>query len=475
MASPLKVLGIVPPTGLFIREDRCQTPIKNLKTISLRPPIDLLYATASFEAAGSECKVVDFPGEQWDWSRLESDLREFAPDILLMSITTPSLHDDMKAAELAKKVNPAITTIAKGAHFNTLDVKSLEQYPSLDIVLRGEYEEACRELGERKPLDQILGITFRDPNGKIVKNADRPFLDNLDAIPYPARHLARNELYLRPDTGEFQTTILTNRGCPFHCVYCLANQVSGTKNRYRSVENVIGEIRECVEKHGIRNFLFRSDLFTQNKKWVINLCKAIIDSGLNIEWASNSRVDTVNPEVLGWMKKAGCWIIAFGVESGSQETLDRIDKSAKAEDAFKAVNMVREAGIKSSVYLLMGLPWDTKQTIADQMEFARKLNPDVLEYFYTYPFPGTPLYDICVKEGLIKEGEIPLEAYDNPAMPGIYLSVGEFKKLRRRAMRDFYLRPSKIFQTLKSTRSPKEFANYIRLGLIQLKDLVAGG
>ncbi|MBI3735866.1 radical SAM protein, partial [Candidatus Sumerlaeota bacterium] len=408
MMNPhLKVLGIVPPTGKFIREDRCQTPIKHLKTIALRPPVDLLYAAGSFEAAGANCVVRDYPGEELGWSDLEKELRSFQPDMLVMSITTPSLHDDMKAAELAKQVDSKIITIAKGAHFNTLDVKSLEKYPALDVVLRGEYEETCRELAEGKPLSEIQGLTYRAGGDRIVKNPDRPFVDNLDAIPFPARHLAKNDLYRRPDTGELQTTILTNRGCPFHCIYCLANQVSGTKNRYRSVENVMGEIRECVEKHGIRNFLFRSDLFTQNKKWVINLCKAIIDSGLNIEWASNSRVDTVNPEVLGWMKKAGCWIIAFGVESGNQETLDKIDKSAKAEDAFKAVQMVREAGIKSSVYLLIGLPWDTRETIAEQMEFARKLNPDVLEYFYTYPFPGTPLYDVCVKEGLIKEGDIP--------------------------------------------------------------------
>ncbi len=475
MAPRRKVYGIVPPTGKFIREDRCQTPIKNLKTISLRPPIDLLYATASFEAAGCECRVVDYPGEEMDWSELERELHSFAPDVLLLSITTPSLDDDTKAATLAKKVDPKILTVAKGAHFNTLDRESLEKYPALDVVLRGEYEETCKEIGEGKPLDQIQGITWRNERSEIVQNPDRPFIADLDAIPFPARHLSKNALYVRPDNGQLQTTILTNRGCPFHCIYCLANQVSGTKNRYRSVENVIAEIRECVEKHGIRSFLFRSDLFTQNKKWVIRLCQAILDSGLKIDWACNSRVDTLNPEVLGWMKKAGCWIIAFGVESGNQETLDRIDKAAKVEDSFKAIAMTREAGIKSSVYLLMGLPWDTRESIGELMEYARKLNPDVLEFFYTYPFPGTPLYETCVKEGLIRQGEIPREAYDNPAMPGLYLSIEDFRKLRRKAMRDFYLRPSKIAQTLWSARSPRELANYLRVGWAQLKDLIVGG
>lgn len=474
MSEKLKVMGIVPPTGMYIREDRCQTPIENLKTVSLRPPIDLLYATAGCEAAGCECRVIDYPGEDTGWTELEADLRSFAPDIVVMSITTPSLDDDMQAARLIHKVNPKMLTVAKGAHFNTLDVVSLEKYPDLDVVLRGEIEETCRELGEGRPLAEVKGISWRNPEGKIVRNEERGFNGHLDDIPFPSRHLAHNDLYLRPDTGERQTTIITNRGCPFHCVYCLANQTAGVKNRYRTVENVIAEIKECIEKHDIRSFLFRSDLFTQNKKWVISLCKAIVDEGLDISWASNSRVDTIDAERLEWMKKAGCWIIAFGVESGDQKILDLIEKNAKVADSYKAVQACRDAGVKSSVYLLMGLPWDTYETAKDLTDYAIDLNPDILEIFYSYPFPGTPLYDTCVKEGLLKEGEIPKSAYDSPAFPGLHLSVEEMRMLRKKALRSFYLRPSKVVGTLRSASTPKEFGNYMRLGFSQLKHLMVG-
>jgi radical SAM superfamily enzyme YgiQ (UPF0313 family) len=490
-----RVYCIVPPTGRFIREDRCQTPIDKMKTIALRPPIDLMYAAAGFEAAGCNVRLKDYPGKEHGWDRLEADLRAFQPDALALSITTPSLEEDLKAAALAKRISPLILTMAKGAHFNTLDVRALEEHPDLDIVLRGEYEATCRELGEGKPLAEIAGITWRDKKiaecgmrnaegntgsgsgvsgarptggGTIRRNPDRPFEQNLDAIPFPARHLANNAFYVRPDTMAMQTTLVTNRGCPFHCIYCLANQVSGAKNRYRSVANVIAEIKECVERHGIRNFLFRSDLFPQNKKWVIELCQAILEARLDIEWAGNSRVDTVDPEVLGWMKKAGCWILALGVESGDQETLDRIDKKATVEQAFQAVRWIRQAGIKSSVYLLMGLPWDTPELIDKQMRFARELDPDILEIFYTYPFPGTPLYALCVKQGLLKEGEIPREAYSDPAMPGLYMSVEQLQRARIRAMRDFYLRPRIIVRTLRGARSPRELFNYIKAGVRQL-------
>ena len=344
-AAIRKVLLAVPPTGLYIREDRCQTPIEHMTTVTLRPPIDLMYAGAVFEEAGVECRLVDYPGEEFDEARFEADLREFKPDMVLLSVTTPGLEDDMLFAALTKSVLPDAITAAKGAHFNTLDRDALERYPALDLALRGEYEVVCRELVEGRPWDEVEGITYRNEKGRIVRSPDRPFLDDLDSLPFPARHLTDNSLYTRPDTGELQTTLVTNRGCPFDCVFCLANQVAGRKNRVRSVGNIIAEIEECVEKHGIRSFLFRSDLFTANREWLIELCDEIRARGLDISWSCNSRVDTLDEEMLVEMKKAGCWIMAFGIESGNQEMLDRMGKKTNLEQAQKALVMTRRAGI----------------------------------------------------------------------------------------------------------------------------------
>lgn len=469
---PRRVLFIVPPTGLYIREDRCQTPIEEMKTISLRPPIDLMYSAGSTEAAGCACLLVDYPAERKAWNDLESDLRGFKPNVLMISITTPSLHKDVEAATVAKEVDPDILTVAKGAHFNFLDRETLERYPQLDCVIRGEYEHTAAEIGIGKQLREIAGITWRNSEHAIVRNPDRPLIDDLDSVPFPARHLVRNELYLRPDTLEMQTTIVTNRGCPHSCIYCLAPIVSGKKNRYRSTDNVIAEIEECVSRHGIRNFLFRSDLFTQNKKWVIELCQKIIDRKLDIEWCSNSRVDSVTPEMLDWMKRAGCWIIAYGVESGNQEMLDLMKKKATLDQAREALRMTRAAGIKSSIYLLMGLPWDRPETLEDNVRFARELQPDFLEIFYTYPFPGTELNKIAVEKGLIREGELPEDAYSNPAMGGLYMTREELANWRRKSLRRIYLRPRYIMRTLAAARSPRELGQYIKLGALTLKDLL---
>ena len=156
-----RALFIVPPTGLYIREDRCQTPIEDMKTIALRPPIDLMYSAARTEHAGVECLLTDYPAERLGWDDLERQIRQFRPQTLMISITTPSLGRDVIAAELAKKIDPTIVTVAKGAHFIVLDREAMELYPMLDCVVRGEYEHTTAELGAGRPLAEIAGITDR--------------------------------------------------------------------------------------------------------------------------------------------------------------------------------------------------------------------------------------------------------------------------------------------------------------------------
>jgi radical SAM superfamily enzyme YgiQ (UPF0313 family) len=237
---------------------------------------------------------------------------------VLLSITTPGFNDDMAVAAHVKDISPQTVLAAKGAHFNILDRQAFAQYPALDLAFRGEYELACRDLAAGA-LGLYRRLNLQNPHGEIIRTEDRPFLDDLDSLPFPARHLAHNELYIRPDTGEMQTTLVTNRGCPFSCIYCLANQVAGRKNRMRSPQNILSEIRECVERYGIRNFLFRSDLFTANRAWLLELCRLIQESGLKIAWSCNSRVDTIDLEMLQAMKAAGCWIIAFGSNRGRRK------------------------------------------------------------------------------------------------------------------------------------------------------------
>ena len=469
-----RALFIVPPTGKYIREDRCQTPIEEMKTIALRPPIDLMYTAAAARAEGVDCRLIDCPAEGKTWSDLRATLLDCKPDALVISITTPTIDDDMNAAAMARELFPNMTIVAKGAHFLHLDLEAMEKYPALSAVARGEYEETIAELTSgRVPIADIAGLTWRDPaTGQVTRNKPRPFIMDLDKLPFPARDLVNNALYTRPDTGEPQTTIVTNRGCPYSCIFCLSTAVSGIKNRMRTPENVIAEIEECVNVHGIRNFLFRSDLFTQDHQWVTRLCTLIIEKKLDIAWATNSRVDTLSPDILDLMKKAGCWVIAFGVESADADILKHINKRATVDQARDALAMTRKAGIRSSIYLLIGLPWDTPETLDTSVRFAIETMPDFVEIFYPYPFLGTELHRFAVEHRLIAEGEIPQLAYAHPAMPSLTMSIDELADCRRKALRRIYLRPRYIMHTLLSCRSPKELWRYIAIGFATLKQLL---
>ncbi|HNT34739.1 MAG TPA: radical SAM protein, partial [bacterium] len=294
----------------------------------------------------------------------------------------------------------------------------------------------------------------------------------LDSLPFPARYLVRNELYRRPDMDVPQTTIVTSRGCPFKCVFCLSRVVAGTKPRTRAPENILEEIRECVERFGIRDFLFRSDTFTARRSWIMDFCKALRSSDLRIRWSCNSRVDTIDTEMLSAMKSAGCWLMAFGLESGSQEILDVIHKGISKDQIRNALKECRRAGIRSSVYFLLGLPWETEKTFQETVQFACEISPDFIEFFYTYPFEGTELYDVCIREGLLNPDELPSLAYSQPAYATGHFTLEQLAQQRPKALRTFYLRPGYILRTLSRARSLKILANYVRYGWKQLNYLM---
>ena len=309
-----RVFFIYPPSPVLNREDRCQQPTEDLLVIPPLPPTDLMYLAAIAEECGYEAKIKDY-SQGGDFLK---ELREFNPHFLVVNVATPTFLSDMGWIRQAKEAMPAIITIAKGAPFLTYNTNAIYENPFLDYVIMGEAEFTLRDILNGVPDEDILGICYRK-NFQAEKNEKRPFIEDLDLLPFPARHLVDNSHYRRPDNGKVQAVIKVARGCPFHCFFCLATPVSGSKVRVRSAENIIAEIKECVEKYNIRNFLFWSDIFNLNRDWTINLCKKIIDSGLKITWSSNTRADTMDDEMAKMMYKSGCRLVSIGVESGSQK------------------------------------------------------------------------------------------------------------------------------------------------------------
>ena len=460
MTEKKRILLIYPPSPVMNREDRCQQPTKDLIVIPPLPPTDLMYLAAIAEREGLEAKIKDYSQS----GNLEQDLREFKPDYLVVNIATPSLEHDLDAIRKAKEINPEIITIAKGAAFLTLGEKILAEHEFLDFGILGEAEETLKEILEEQEKTRILGIYYKE-NGNVKFTGNRAFIEDLDSLPFPARHLVDNSIYRRPDNNKVQATIKVERGCPFHCFFCLATPVSGAKVRRRSVENIVAEIRECVEKYNIRNFLFWSDIFNLDKKWTMDLCQAIINSGLKITWSANTRADTADLEMAKMMYKSGCRLVSIGVESGSQEMLEKMGKNITLNDVRRTVKVFKQAKIRIYNYFVIGLPWETEETVEETIKFAIELNSDFISFYTATPLPGSRFYDYAKEHNLFDKDTSFEGAYFYPAVNTHYLTKERVFELHKSAIKRFYLRSLYILKMLSRIRSFAEIRNYFVAGM----------
>lgn len=458
MGCKKKVFLIYPPSPVLNREDRCQQPTKELLVIPPLPPSDLMYLAAVAENAGFEAKIHDYS----QGGDLQVDLKDFGPDYLLINAATPTLEHDLQALKIAKETCPDVITIAKGAAFLTMAEEVMQKHKELDIVILGEAEETFKEILEE--VEKPLGIYFRHDD--LIKfTGVRPFIENLDEIPFPARHLVDNNIYRRPDNNKVQAVIKVSRGCPFHCFFCLATPVSGTKVRRRSVENIIAEIKECVEKYNIRNFVFWSDIFNIDRQWTMALCHAIIKSGLKITWSANTRADTADLEMAKLMYKSGCRLVSIGVESGSQFMLEKMGKKITLDDVRRTVKTFKKAKIRIYNYFVIGLPWETEETAEQTIRFAIELNSDFISFYTATPLPGSRFYDYAKENNLFDQETSFESAYYYPAVNTHSLSRQRVFELHKSAIKRFYLRPLYILKMLSKIRSFQEVKNYFIAGL----------
>lgn len=455
-----RILLIYPPSPVLNREDRCQQPTKDLIVIPPLPPTDLMYLAAVAEKAGLEAKINDY-SQNGDY---EADLKEFNPDYLVVNIATPTLEHDLEAVKKAKEICPNVVTIAKGAAFLTLADRIIKEHNELDFGILGEAENTLKEILEGKPKAEILGLYYKE-NDEVKFTGNRPFIEDLDSLPFPARHLVDNNIYRRPDNNKVQATIKVSRGCPFHCFFCLATPVSGAKVRRRSPENIVAEIKECVEKYNIKNFLFWSDIFNIDKDWTMKLCQTIIDSGLKITWSANTRADTADLEMAEMMYKSGCRLVSIGVESGSQYMLEKMGKKITLNDVRRTVKVFKKAKIRIYNYFVIGLPWETEETVEETIKFAIELNSDFISFYTATPLPGSRFYDYALEHNLFDKETSFENAYYYPAVNTHNLSRERVFELHKSAIKRFYLRPLYIFKMLSRIRSFAEIKNYFIAGM----------
>ena len=350
-----KVLLLNPPSELLIyKEDRCQNVVNEHVQNVIRPPISLMTLAAISEQLRFQTKIMDAPIEKIDIKQFKKFLYNWKPDWVVSNTSFATQETDLLALKIVKKYGGK--TVVFGYTATVIDKEIMERAKYIDFSIRGEPEKTFQELLEGVlPLENIKGLTFWKGN-QIQKNEDREFIQNLDELPITAHHLIKTDLYRVPTTGEKFTTIQTARGCPYHCTFCLSTLLNGPKVRMRSAKSILKEIQFVITRLHIRNFFFRADTFTFDRQWVLQICQAIIKSNLKISWFCNSRVDTIDLELLLIMKRAGCTLITFGIESGNTKVLKSIKKGITKDQAKSAILLTKNVGILTGAFYIIGLP-----------------------------------------------------------------------------------------------------------------------
>ena len=427
--------------------------------------------------------VVDAIAERMTWKRFEEILRERQPRYYVTQVTAPTLQNDMYGCFVARSLGAK--TIAFGTHVTPMVRGTLEPYPALDFILRGEPELTLRELidtlegrgtmdqrleslfratdpawqplntetkiegdnsdaGRREALSRIKGLAWRRGE-EIVVNEDRPLIPDLDALPLPMHELLPLDTYRMPMMKGPYSFVVTSRGCPAGCTFCIKHVTYGYCVRLRSQELWM------LHNLGIHNIHMYTDAFTVDRDQVMGLCQLILDAGLNIRWTCNSRVDFVDEEMLRQMRQAGCWVISWGIESGSQEVLRRAHKGYRQEQAEQALRWAKAAGIKNWGYFIIGLPGETEETIRQTIDFAKRLPLDLALFHIAAPHPGSPFFFEVVENGWFRPGtrweEVDMDrstVLDYPGLPAERLEYWQ-----KRAFREWSMRPGPIWTYIK--------------------------
>lgn len=460
------VLIVNPPSPdghIYIR-DACRWGRKSRERM-IWPQTTLAYL-AAMVPQGMSVRIIDAIAEEMSEDSFFAEIDRENPRFYVSYIAGTTFDVDARGIAHAKA--RGAMTVALGTHPSAVPKDTLERVPELDLVLRHEPEITFREVLERAGsgvlMQGCLGIAFRAADGTICISPDRPLLKNMDELPIPLQHLLPLDRYNMPFLGSRYTWVLTNRGCPHSCTYCFESLVWGKSVRSRSAASIVREL-EYLASHNVRNVLFLADLFTHDRGAVLELCDLIIARSLKVRWVCNSRVDCVDEQMLRRMKAAGCWLIAFGIESGSQLVLDAVKKNAKVEDARAAVELCCKVGIRTWGYFIMGLPGETSQSLGETARFARSLPLDIALFHIAVPYAGTEFYFQAVANGWLNTVDWKhFDMNDSVVVQYPGLPAQEILAATKRAFREFYFRPTQMLRLARMLLGTGDVGMVLRVG-----------
>lgn len=363
-----------------------------------------ILAGVARELCGYETKVIDMR-LGYDNEHVLKVVKDFKPDVYATTSVTQGHEDVYKLNRKVKELDKNIKIIVGGPH-TSVTVKDVLNESGADIAVIKEGEMQLKEILQGVPLENILGIAFKK-GGEYVVTAERPFLMNLDELPTPAFDLFELKEYM-----DKKFPIVTSRGCPHRCIFCSIFLTMGRTFRARSPENVVNELEHWYGKYGYRRFAFNDDVFNFDKERVKKICDLIVEKGLKIEWELRNgiRVDKVDLEMFQKMKKAGCVYIAFGIESGVQDVLNKMKKGATVEQIKKAALLAKESNLPAGGFFIIGLPGDNMENFKKTLQLAQELPFEEVRFYSALPYIGTEFYEIAKNNGWFTMTE---EEYQN--------------------------------------------------------------
>jgi len=380
---------------------------QNFKRLDIKDlPLGLAYIAGQLEKDGHNVTVIDPIVDGLDSNETMDRIIESNPLLVGTSATTPIIGNALEILKEVKHRDSNIYTVIGGPHISATPLETLENNKDfLDFVVFGEGEHTISELvmslDKGYPLKSISGLGFVDNRGLAKINEKRQLERDLNSFAFPARHLFPVDKYInkvrfeKDDTPHISLT--SSRGCVGKCTFCGSQTTWGKRVRFRSVQNIIDEIKQCHNDFGSNNFIFADDTFTTNRKHVIDMCKEIIDLPYSINIFCSSRVDTIDEEKLDWLKKAGCYCITYGIESGDNEILKAIGKNTTVDMIENAINITKQAGIETHGSFIIGNLGDTKETIEKTIQLAFSLDLNEAQFTILVPLPGTVCYEQAIK------------------------------------------------------------------------------
>jgi anaerobic magnesium-protoporphyrin IX monomethyl ester cyclase len=420
-------------------------------------PLGILYIGAVLEEAGHQVSILDGDVDQMGPAELGEYVAEKGPDVVGVSATTPVYAMANRLLKEIKLKCPSAITILGGFHLTALPEATMAESPT-DLGIYGEGEETIvelvRALEQGRPAHNISGLLYRE-DSRLRITPPRPQIESLDRLPLPARHLLRHDRYLWSVPGKGLvpvTTIMTQRGCPFQCVFCGVKTMF-PRVQYRAVERVVDELEQIDRELGIHHVQFSDDTLTLQTEKTVAMCQEIRRRKLDLTWEGYTRADRISKDLLRTMKNAGLVRLSFGVESGDQRILEAVKKGTTLEQYRQAYEWCRELSLETRCSVMLGHPFETAETVKKTIDFVCSLPIDQAYINIATPYPGTALLEMA-RQGygglrLLTEDWAEYRRYGNAVMEMNDLSRRDLIRLQRAAYFRFYLRPQIAWRNIK--------------------------